>query len=181
MSPVRPNAHPGRTPSPKPDPLAPPYPKKRHSPVPTIPQLCPIQSRARPTSSPRLHHFFPPIRPNPAISPALLKHTHKRATLALARDRPRGPESLRPIGGKAPGTRKGVSRGRPVAVKTRLSAPVLLCHAAPLLCPNNPLRHYRFARDRRHAQLRGAQNVAKTNRFRLPAFAGMTVLGRQVI
>ena len=34
----RPNVHPGRTPSPKPDPLAPPYPKKRHSPVPTIPR-----------------------------------------------------------------------------------------------------------------------------------------------
>ena len=63
-----------------------------------------------------------------------------------------------------------------MAVKTRLSdpapfacPPVLLCHAAPLLCPDNPRQHYRFAGGWRHPQLGGAQNVAETNRFRLPA------------
>ena len=94
----RPNAHPGRTPSPTPDPLAPSSRKKRHPRAPSVPRPCPIQSHARPTSSPRLYHFSPPIRPNPAISPALLKGTHIRATLAHARDRPRGPESLHPSG-----------------------------------------------------------------------------------
>ena len=104
---------------------------------------CPIQPHTRPTSSPRLHHFSPPIRPDPAISPPLLKYKHKRATLAHARNRPRGPETLpsngvRPqtsVGAsqrsarnrgtppKAPGICRGVPCGRPVAVKTRLSDP----------------------------------------------------------
>ena len=106
MSLVRPNAHPGRTPSSKPDPLAPPYHEKtvtlpRHPfppvPHPTPPTSCP---------SPRLRHFSPPIRPNPAISPTPLKHTYIRATLAQARDRPRRPETLPPERGKAPGNRR---------------------------------------------------------------------------
>ena len=52
-----------------------------------------------------------------------------------------------PKRGKAPGIRRGVPRGRPVAVKTRLTIewtllrpPVPLCHAVPHLCPNNPRR-----------------------------------------
>ena len=173
MSPGRPNVHPGRTPSPKPDPLAPPYPKKTSPSRVTRSRPSPIQSRGRPTSSPQLRHFSPLIRPSPAISLWVLNHTHIRATFAHARDRPRGPEALRPIGGKAPGIRRGVPRGCPVAVNTRLSAPapppVLLCHAVSLSCPKNPRQNYRFAQERRHLQLGGAQNVAEWNRFRLPA------------
>ncbi len=143
-------------------------------------QPCPIQPHARLTSSPRLHHFSPPIRTNPAISPTLLKHPHIRATLAQARDRPRGPETLPPTRGKAPGIRKGVPCGCPVAVQIRLSEPcsVPLSSSATRshsCVPAKRRRHYRFARDRGHPQLGGAQNVAETNR--LPAFAGITVLG----
>ncbi len=95
-SPGRPNAHPGRTTSPTPDPFALPYPEKnvtlpRH-PFPPLPHPTPHT----PHQSPRLRHFSPPIRPNPAISPTLLKHPHIRATLAHARDRPRGPETPTP-------------------------------------------------------------------------------------
>ena len=130
--PVRPNAHPGRTTSPRPDPFAPSNPKKVSLCRATRSQPCLIQPHTRPTSSPRLRHFFPPIRPNPAFSPALLKHTHKRATLAHARDRPRGPETQPPKRGKAPSTRRGVPCGRPVAVKTQLSNPT------PSPCPPLP-------------------------------------------
>ena len=174
--PVRPNAHPGRTPSSKPDPLAPPYHEKtvtlpRHPfppvPHPTPPTSCP---------SPRLRHFSPPIRPNPAISPTPLKHTYIRATLAQARDRPRRPETLPPERGKAPGNRRGVPCWRPVAAKALrpLSSSVTRCHVC---VPNDARRHYRFAQDRRHPQLRHAQNVAESNRIRVSASAGTTVLG----
>ena len=98
---------------------------------------CPIQPHARPTSSPRLRHFSPPIRPNPAISPPLLKHTHIRATLANARDRPCGPQTL-PQTGRASGIRVGVPCGRPVAVNTLLRPSVLLCHLVSPLCPKKP-------------------------------------------
>ncbi len=105
--------------------------------------------------------------------------TYAQACYPRSREEPAPrPGNPTPKRGKAPGIRRGVPCGCPVAVKTRLSdpvrPPVLLCHAAPLLCPNNPRRHYRFARDRRHLQLGGAQNVAETNR--LLAFAGTTVL-----
>ena len=187
MSPGRPNAHPGRTPAPKRDPLAPQYPKKRHSPAPPVPSA----ASSNPTHVPPLHPACAisthQSAPNPAISPPLLKYTHIRATLAYARDRTRGPETQPSNGVRPRAIRRGVPRGRTGAVKTRLSNPapsplssVLLCHAVPLLCPKNPLQHYRFARDRRHPQLRGAQNVAETNR--LPAFAWYNgVGGHQVI
>ena len=159
-----------------------PVPEKTSLSRATRSQRCLVQPHTRPTSSPRLRHFYPPIRPNPAISPPLLKYTHIRATLAYARERTRGPETQPANGVRPRAIRRGVPRGRTGAVKTRLSNPapsplssVLLCHAASLLCPKNPLRRYRFARDRRHSQLRGAQNVAETNR--LPAFAGITVSG----
>ena len=78
-----------------------PFPPVPH---PTPPTSCP---------SPRLRHFSPPIRPDPAISPPLLKDTHKRATLAHARDRPCVSTALSPR-----------TRGRAqMAVKTRLSDP----------------------------------------------------------
>ena len=93
---TRPNAHPGRTTSLTPNPFAPPYPEKsvtfpRH-PFPALPHLTP----RTPYQSSRLRHFSPPIRPNPAISPPLLKDKHTRAILAYARNRPRGPETLPP-------------------------------------------------------------------------------------
>ena len=182
MSPGRPNAHPGRTTSPTPDPFAPPYPEKsvtfpRH-PFPALPHPTP----RTPYQSSRLRHFSPPIRPSSAISPTLLKHPHIRATLTQARDRPRGPETLPPTRGKAPGIRKGIPCGRPAAVQIRLSEPcsVPLSSSATRrhsCVPANRRRHYRFARDRRHPQLGGAQNVAETNRIRFPAFAVTTVLG----
>ncbi len=129
MPPGRPNAHPGRTTSPTPDPFAPPYPEKsvtfpRH-PFPALPHPTP----RTPYQSSRLRHFSPPIRPSSAISPTLLKHPHIRATLAQARDRPRGPETLPPTRGKAPGIRKGVPCGRPVAVQA---------NPAPSPCPLLP-------------------------------------------
>ena len=109
MSPGRPNAHPGRTTSPRPDPFAPSNPKKVSPCRATRSQPCLIQPHTRPTSSPRLRHFFPLIRPNPAFSPALLKHTHIRATLAHARDRLRGPETQPPKRGLRPQAPVGAS------------------------------------------------------------------------
>ncbi len=94
MSPGRPNA----PPRPHPTHSRPRTPKKASLSRVTRSPPCPIQPHARPTSSPRLRHFSPPIRPNPASSPAPLKHAHIRATLAHARDRPRGPETLPPKG-----------------------------------------------------------------------------------
>ena len=175
ISPGRPNAQPGRTPSPKPDPLAPPYPKKtslsRATRSPTLTHPTPHTTHLVPTSAP-----FLPTNPPRSRNFATPLEIYAQACYPRSREepapRPGNPTLKR---GKAPGIRRGVPCGRPVAVKTRLSDPVLLCHAAPLLCPNNPRRHYRFARDRRHPQLRGAQNVAETNR--LPAFAGITVSG----
>ncbi len=190
ISPGRPNAHPRPYNLAQTRPIRSPVPEKTSLSRATQSQRCLVQPHTRPTSSPRLRHFYPPIRPNPAISPPHLKHTHIRATLTHGRggfqtrprDRPRGPETQPPNGVRPRAIRRGVPRGRTGAVKTRLSNPapsplssVLLCHAASLLCPKNPLRRYRFARDRRHPQLRGAQNVAETNRH--PAFAGITVSG----
>ena len=98
LSPVRPNAHarphnlahtqPIRAPSPEKSVTFP-----RH-PFPALLNPTPRTSHL----TPRLRHFFPRIRPNPPISPALLNHTHIRATLAQARDRLRGPKTLPPNG-----------------------------------------------------------------------------------
>ena len=144
MSPGRPNAHPGRNPSPKPDQFAHLYPKITSLSRATRSRPCPIQPHTRPTSSPRLRNFFPPIRPNPAISPSLLKHTHSRATLAYAR----------------------VSLVGALWQLRHPSSSVTRCHVC---VPKYPLRQYRFVQVRRQPQLGAAQNVAETNRFRLPA------------
>ena len=66
-SPARPNAHPGRTPSHTPGPFAPGTPKIASPSRSTHSRPCPIQPHTRPSPSPRLLHFSPPIRPNPAI------------------------------------------------------------------------------------------------------------------
>ncbi len=124
---------PAPPPSPKPDPFAPQHPGKtvtllRHPCSGPATQT----SYRRPTTGPRLRHFSPRIRPDPAISPGLLNHTDIRATLAQARDRPRGPESLPPIGIHASGIRTGILCERPVAATERLVDP------APRLCPTLP-------------------------------------------
>ena len=79
-------------------PIRSPVPEKTSPCRATRSQPCLIQPHTRPTSSPRLRHFSPPIRPDPAISPPLLKYTHIRAILAHARNRPCGPETLPPNG-----------------------------------------------------------------------------------
>ncbi len=119
-----------------------------------------------PTSSPRLRNFSPRIRPNPAFSPTLLKHTHIRATLAHARDRPRGPETLPPSRVRAPGIRRGAENWPPATARP-LSYSVTRRH---FCVPSAPCLHDSLAQDSRHSQLRNAQNVAETNRFRLPAY-----------
>ena len=139
MSPGRPNAHP-RPPSPTPDPFSSPYPEKSVT-LPRHPfSALPHPTPRTPHQSPRLRHFSPPIRPDPAISPPLLKHPHIRANLAHVRDRPRGPETLpphevRPQASLRKRQSKTLATERPL---TSDAPPVLLCHAAPLLCPNNP-------------------------------------------
>ena len=102
MSPGRPNAHVGRTPLPTPDPIRARYPEKsvtfpRH-PFPAMPHPTPHTSHLFITPAPFLPTNPPQARNNPEISPTLLKHTHMRATLAHARDRPRGTETLPPAG-----------------------------------------------------------------------------------
>ena len=130
MSHGRPDAHPGRTPSPTPDQFAPPHPKKTSLSRATRSRPCPIQPHTRPTPSTRLRHFSPPIRPNsgPRFSPPLLKYTHNCTILATRGTDPAAgnPASRRSL---APGIRRRVPCGRPVAVKPRLSDP------APSPCP----------------------------------------------
>ena len=150
--------------------------KNRHSPAPPVPARAPSNTThvlPIPTS---LRHFSPPIRPNPAISPTPLKHTYIRATLAQARDRPRRPETLPPERGKAQATDRGVPCWRPVAAKALRPCPPL-SRGVTSVSQMTPRRHYRFAQDRRHPQLRHAQNVAESNRIRVSASAETTVLG----
>ena len=183
MPPGRPNAHPGRTTSPTPNPFAPPYPEKsvtfpRHPfpalphPTPRTPHLFPTPAQFLPTNPPQFRNFA-----NPLETPA-----HPCYPRPSEGPTPRPGETLPPTRGKAPSIRKGVPCGRPVAVQIRLSEPcsVPLSSSATRrhsCVPANRRRHYRLARDRRHPQLGGAQNVAETNRIRFPACAGITVLG----
>ena len=92
---------------PTPDLIRPSYSKKtvtlpRHP----CPGRAPSEPHERPISSPRLLNFSPPIRLQTAISPPVLYCTHIRAIIAHVRcglqtrprDRPRGAETLPPIG-----------------------------------------------------------------------------------
>ena len=71
MSPGRPSARSGRT-------LSRPCTRKKASPCrSTRSRPCPIQPHARLTSSPRLLHFSPPLRPDPTtLSSPLETHAH---------------------------------------------------------------------------------------------------------
>ena len=171
---------PQRTPRPPtPGPIRPQHPEKTVT-FPLRPCLGPDPplTHARPTSSPRLRHFFPPIRPDPANSPPLLKYPHIRAIIAHARDRPRCPESLQ--------YRRGIPCGCPASLVGALRPLWAPCGSEdtagrpfrPLSCsatrrdtnvPNCPRRHYRIARDRRRSQLRIQQSATESNRFRPPA------------
>ena len=135
----------GRTPSPTPGPIRARYPGKsvtlpRHP----FPTPAPHTLPTRPTSSPRLSHFSPPIRSAPAISPPLLKKPYIRAILAHVGDRPLGPETLPPTG-KDP---RGIPCGCPASLVGALwrrrhcrSPPpytVLFCHAVGQICLELP-------------------------------------------
>ena len=86
-----------------------------------------------PHQSPGLRHFSPPIRPDPAISPSLLKHPHIRANLAHVRDRPRGPETLPPHEVRPQASlRKGVENWPPATDHRRAPCPTL-SHGATLV------------------------------------------------
>ena len=119
ISPGRPNAHPGRTPSPKPDPLAPPYPKKTSlsratrsptltHPTPHTTHLVPTPASFLPTNPPRSRNFATPLE------------IYAQACYPRSREepapRPGNPTLKR---GKAPGIRRGAlwqSCGCPMAV-----------------------------------------------------------------
>ena len=170
MSPGRPNAHPGHTPAPTPDPFAPPHPEKS---VTRARHPSPAQPHPTPRTShlfPRLRHFFPPIRPqsrNFATPLEIYAHTCYPRPREGPTPRPGNPTPKR---GKAPGIRRCVENWPP-ATDVPLSSSVTRCHSS---VPKYPLWQYRFAQVRRQPQLRGAQNVAERNRFRLLAFAGTT-------
>ncbi len=66
-------------------------------------------------------------RPIPQSRHPLLQYAYIRATLAQARDRPRGPESLPPNRDNAPGIRRAVPCGRPVPTETRPVGPSTPC------------------------------------------------------
>ena len=129
-----------RHPFPGPDPSNPTH-------VPPLPHVCAISP-----------HQSAPI---PRFSPPLLKYTHIRTTIAHARNRPRGPEILPPSEVGLQASCRGVDTGhRPLSYSaTRRDISVPKC----------TLRQYRIAHDRRHSQLGITQNVAETNRIRLPA------------
>ena len=102
---------------PRPHPaLSPPSTRKnRHSPAPPVlwpcPHTHPLALLHVPTSAP-----FLPANPPQSRHPHL-QHTHRRATIAYARDRPRGPESLPPsVGAPLVGAlwQRRETAGRPV-------------------------------------------------------------------
>ncbi len=145
----------------------------------TVSPSCAARSRhysthphTRPTMSPRLRHFSPSIRPDPAFSPGPLTPTYICAIIACARDRPRRRESLPPMG-IMPQASVGAS-------ETGLRPPTrtLSCSATrgDTCAQKSPARRYSLARDRRHSQLRTQQNVAESSRFRFRALAGAKVL-----
>ena len=168
MSPVPPQ------PTPRPHPLAhtrppsrPVPPKTRHSPAPPVPGPAPSNPTPRPASSPRLHHFSPPIRPDPQIIASPLE---TRAHQCYPRPS-EGPTPLPcPTGhsAKAPGLRRAVV-DRPLIPDAPLSSSVTRRHSC---VPKTRAGRYRFAQDRRCPQLRGAQNVAESDRFLTPALRG---------
>ena len=172
MSPGRPNAHPGRTPAPTPDPFAPPYPKKRHSPAPPVPTPAPSNlSHAPPipTTAPFLPTNPPQSRnfANPLETPAHPCYPRPREGPI---PRPGNPY---PHTGKAPGI-VGTSKTGHRPPTRPLSYSVTRRH---FCVTTTGARHYRLEQDRRHPQLRVAQNVAETNRIRCPVFARTTELG----
>ena len=122
------------------------------SPHPKIPSFCraarsqpwPTYPHPRPTSSPRLRHFSPPIRPKPVTSTPLLKCTHIRTIISHGSGRVSNP----PARGTDPAARNpyfrtgqgpsrpyrrslvGASRQRRHGRSARLPR-VLICHTAP--------------------------------------------------
>ena len=151
--------------------------KKRHSRASPVPSPAPSNPRHVP-SLPHACAISPhQSAPTPQFSPPLLKITHNCTILAHARNRPRGTETLPPSG-----IRPQASVGASLVGVRRGSVPlyysVTRCH----FCDTEKRTgHYRIERDRRRSQLRTAQNVAESNRFRLTAFAGVTVWGRQAV
>ena len=138
--------------------FAPPQPENRVTfPRHPCPGADPHTPRARSTSSPRLRCFSPPIRLDPAISTPVLNHTHIRATLVQARDRPRGPRTL-PPSGICP---------QASAESSKTGHRSLSCSATrrDTCAPNCPRRHYGLARERRRPQLRNGQNGAESSRI----------------
>ena len=179
MSPERPGAHPGRTTSLTPNPFATRTPKKVSPSRATHSPPCPTQPHARPTSSPRLRHFSPPIRPNPATSTPLLNGAHIRATLAHARDRPRGPETLPPKGVR-PQASVGASKTghRPQATHHRRApCPPLSRGVTPV--SQKPAPGVTDSRETGGALSYGAHRMSqKLTDFLTPAFVGTQGVGR---
>ena len=173
MSPVLPNAHPGRTTSLTPNPFAPPYPEKtvtlpRH-PFPALPHPTPRTSHLFPTAAP----FLPTNPPQSRNFDSPLEWcAHPCYPRPREGPTPR-PGNPAPKRGEAPGIRRGVENWTPAtghSPPTRpLSSSVTRCHSC---VPKTRAGSYRFAQDRRCPQLRGAQNVAETDRFFDSRFRG---------
>ena len=173
MSPERPGAHPGRTNLAHTQPIRAPAPEKtvtlpRH-PFPALPHPTPRTSHLFPTAAP----FLPT---NPPQSRNFASPLETRAHPCYSRPRegptPR-PGNPAPQRGEAPGIRRGVQNWTPAtghSPPTRpLSYAVTRCHSC---VPKTRAGRYRFAQDRRRPQLRGAQNVAESDRFLTPALRG---------
>ena len=163
MSFGRPNAHPG--------PIRARYPEKSVT-FPRHPcySAAPTQAHTCPSTSPRLRHFSPPIRPNPATRTCNIR-TFVLSSLTRGTD----PAARNPYP-----HRRGIPCGCPASPVGALwqrrdtaGRPFrpLSCSATrrDTYVPNCPRRHYRIERDRRHSQLRTQQNVTESNTFRLPA------------
>ena len=173
MSPVPPQ------PTPRPHPLAhtrppsrPVPPKTRHSPAPPVPGPAPSNPThvlPIPASAP----FLPTNPPHSRIFDNPLE-THAHPCYPRPREGPTPrPGNPAPKRGAAPGIRRGVENWTPAtghSPPTRpLSYAVTRCHSC---VPKTRAGRYRFAQDRRCPQLRGAQNVAESDRFLTPALRG---------
>ena len=146
-----------------------PVPEKTSLSCATRSHPCPIQPLTRPTNphdcaiSPHQSRNFA----NPLETPAHPCYPRPREGPT---PRPGNPY---PHTGKAPGI-VGTSKTGHRPPTRPLSYSVTRRH---FCVTTTGARHYRLEQDRRHPQLRVAQNVAETNRIRCPVFARTTELG----
>ena len=128
---------------------------------------------AQPHPTPRTPHLFPatvpflPTNPLQSLKFANPIETHAHPCYPRPREGPTPrPGNAATNRDQAPGIRWNVENWPPAADPAPLSYSATRCH---FCVTEKRTGHYRIEQNRRRSQLRAAQNVAETNRFRFPA------------